>query len=142
MKRSGIHYGQRNKQSGQNDLEDQISLKQYLVSELGFKVKRDWWICFRDDYIHSISETILESYLDSNPGLIIRHPDLMFYYRDRLTIVEIDGKAHDHYVTKTVDRNKLYRDHDIQLIVLNKSELKLQNKTLLEGLQDGLKRLS
>jgi len=67
---------------------------------------------------------------------IIKNPDIMLWYKTcGLVIIEIDGAVHDRKVAKTVERNRLYRDANIKLIVVNLADLK-ETKTTVEDYLD------
>jgi very-short-patch-repair endonuclease len=60
---------------------------------------------------------------------------MLWYKTCGLVIIEIDGAVHDRKVAKTVERNRLYRDANIKLIVVNLADLK-ETKTTVEDYLD------
>ena len=140
MKKSGIRFGQRFKQTGQNDLDDLIIICQYLT-RVGFVPKREHYMTFENGGLDMVGESIGMEYINTHPNIKIRHPDILFNTDGGYIVIEVDGKAHDHYVTNTNERNELYKKANIELIVLNKQELKLQGLSLIDGVRRGLTRI-
>ena len=72
---------------------------------------------------------------------IIKNPDLLIWYKTcGLVIIEVDGAVHDRKVAKTMERNRLYREANIKLIVINLADLKETNTTIEEYLDKELSR--
>ena len=73
-----------------------------------------------------------------------RHPDLtLFVNKKFLCCVEIDGRVHDVKIDDTDKRNKEYADAGVDLLVVNKAEVKLNNTNIFEFIEAELsKRLN
>ena len=73
-----------------------------------------------------------------------RNPDLMLFVNKKfLCCIEIDGSVHDVMVDKTDRRNDDYKTAGIDLVVINKEELKLENLNIFEKLEQEIsKRLN
>ena len=134
-KQSGINYGQRNKQRGQSDIETLVAVKRYLFKRYKIRwIKIEWYLLFDKDVERLIRWTDSVSKEEANE-YIVKNPDIMFWYKTSgLVIIEVDGAVHDRKVAKTVERNRLYRDAHIKLIVINLADIK-ERRISIEDLQ-------
>ena len=140
-KQSGISYGQRNKQRGQSDAETLVAVKRYLFKRYKIRwIKIEWYLLFDKEkerlykWSDSVSKEEVKEY-------IIKNPDIMIWYKTcGLVIIEIDGAVHDRKVAKTVERNRLYRDANLKLIVINLADIKEKNLSLEDSLDIELQR--
>ena len=126
-KQSGIRYGQK-KQTGQTDTEQLIKIANYLFTEYKISVKREWYIIFdiETDEILKIKDHVEREDLRDN-GLDIayaKNPDLLWFDKYGMWIIEIDGAVHDRKVKKTLERNALFIKNHVKLIVVNIADLK------------------
>ena len=126
-KQSGIIYGQK-KQTGQTDTEQLIKIANYLFTEYKISVKREWYIIFdiETDEILKIKDHVEREDLRDN-GLDIayaKNPDLLWFDKYGMWIIEIDGAVHDRKVKKTLERNALFIKNHVKLIVVNIADLK------------------
>ena len=134
-KQSGIAFGQRTKQKGQSDLEQLVSLKQFLKQRFHMDFKREWYVGFDREYgnLYRISESVGKQELEKFRW---KNPDLLCIDRQYgVIIVELDGAIHDRKVQKTIERNELFRGAGIKLIVLNIADIKESRKTIIEQLE-------
>lgn len=140
-KQSGISWGQRNKQRGQSDIETLVGIKRYLFKRYKIRwIKIEWYLLFdkEQEKLHKWSESITK---EEAKDYIVKNPDIMFWYKTcGLVIIEVDGAVHDRKVSKTVARNKLYRDAHIKLIVVNLADLKELDMTIENYLDKELTR--
>ena len=140
-KQSGISWGQRNKQRGQSDAETLVGIKRYLFKRYKIRwIKIEWYLLFHKEkeklykWADSVSKEEVKEY-------IIKNPDLLIWYKTcGLVIIEVDGAVHDRKVAKTMERNRLYREANIKLIVINLADLKETNTTIEEYLDKELSR--
>ena len=127
-KLSGIHFGQRVKQSGQSDIDILIRLNQFLWDKFGMAFKREWYMLFeRDGSLNSIRKevTLFEAQLHK-----IRNPDLIYKGKNgKILIIEVDGNAHKHHVSRTLDRNHDYILAGIDYIIVDLPDLKFLKMT-------------
>lgn len=134
-KLSGIAYGQRTKQKGQSDLTQLITLRRFLKNRFHMDFKREWYVGFDKEYgfICRISEQVSKKELERFRW---KNPDLLCIHRKHgLVIVELDGAIHDRKVAKTQERNELFRNGGIKLIVLNISDIKEVGDTIINRLE-------
>ena len=134
-KQSGIAFGQRTKQKGQSDLEQLISLKQFLKQRFHMDFKREWYVGFDREYgnLCRISESVGKKELERFRW---KNPDLLCIDKQYgIIIVELDGAIHDRKVQKTIERNELFRGAGIKLVVLNIADIKESGKTIIEKLE-------
>ena len=134
-KQSGIAFGQRTKQKGQSDLDQLISLKRFLKDRFHMDFKREWYVGFgKDDgNLYRISEQVGRKEVERFKW---KNPDLLCVDRNYgIIIVELDGAVHDRKVKATQDRNKLFRNAGIKLIVLNVADIKELGETIEERLE-------
>jgi hypothetical protein len=140
-KQSGIAFGQRTKQKGQSDLEQLVSLKQFLKQRFHMDFKREWYVGFDREYgnLYRISESVGKQELEKFRW---KNPDLLCIDRQYgVIIVELDGAIHDRKVQKTIERNELFRGAGIKLIVLNIADIKESRKTIIEQLEIEMSKL-
>ena len=134
-KQSGIAFGQRTKQKGQSDLDQLISLKQFLRQRFHMDFKREWYVGFDREYgnLYRISESVGRQELERFRW---KNPDLLCVDKQHgVIIVELDGAIHDRKVQKTIQRNELFRGAGIKLIVLNIADIKECQETIIGKLE-------
>ena len=140
-KQSGINYGQRNKQRGQSDAETLVAVKRYLFKRYKIRwIKIEWYLLFdkEKERFHKWCEGVTKV---EAKEFIVKNPDIIMWYKTcGLIVIEVDGAVHDRKVAKTVERNRLYRDAHLKLIVINLADLKEYNKTIEEYLDQELER--
>ena len=135
VKQSGIAFGQRTKQKGQSDLDQLISLKQFLRQRFHMDFKREWYVGFDREYgnLYRISESVGRQELERFRW---KNPDLLCVDKQHgVIIVELDGAIHDRKVQKTIQRNELFRGAGIKLIVLNIADIKECQETIIGKLE-------
>ena len=139
-KQGGIAYGQKNLQRGANDTSILISLKTFLRQEFLLEFKREWYYGFHDEgYLCRISKDVG---VKESRRFRWKNPDLHCIDRDFGTIIiELDGAVHDVKVEKTNERNKLFMDAGIKLIVLNIADIRYHEQTILERCDFELMRI-
>ena len=124
-KQSGINYGQKNKQRGQSDIETLVAVKRYLFKRYKIRwIQIEWYLLFdkEKEKLHKWTDSVTK---EEAKLYIVKNPDIMMWYKTcGLVIIEIDGAVHDRKVAKTVERNRLYREAGIKLIVVNLADLK------------------
>lgn len=94
---------------------------------------REWYVGF------GIEDGLLYRVLEAVPEKIFakfrwKNPDLIYIGKYGIIIIEVDGSVHDRKVQKTLDRNELYINAGIKLIVLNLANIKEINKTIFQVL--------
>ncbi len=140
-KQSGISYGQKNKQRGQSDIETLVAVKRYLFKRYKIRwIKIEWYLLFdkEKEKMHRWTESVTKEEVKE---YIVKNPDLIFWYKTcGLVIIEIDGAVHDRKVAKTVERNRLYRDANIKLIVVNLADIKERKMSIEDYLDRELER--
>ena len=140
-KQSGINYGQRHKQRGQSDAETLVAVKRYLFKRYKIRwIKIEWYLLFDKTYekLYKWAESVTKEEVQE---YIIKNPDIILWYKTcGLIIIEVDGAVHDRKVAKTVERNRLYREADIKLIVINLADLKEYDKTIEQYLDQELQK--
>lgn len=115
MTQSGIRYGQRTKQTRENDLDDKIKLCNHIRSKLRVQPHRDWYIVFNaDGKVTQVTNTIIVN----TPGQI-KNPDIVFLSNHGIIVVELDGEVHRYHGERTRKRNELYTKAGIKWIALN-----------------------
>ena len=137
-KQSGIAFGQRTKQKGQSDLEQLISLKQFLKQRFHMDFKREWYVGFDKEYgnLCRISEQVGRKELERFRW---KNPDLLCVDKEYgIIIVELDGSIHDRKVQKTIERNELFRGAGIKLVVLNIADIKESGETIINSLETNM----
>lgn len=126
-KQSGIRYGQK-KQEGQSDTKQLIDIQNYVRKKYKVNVKREWYIIFNieTEKIISIKDHVNKEDLwqDRKAIAIAKNPDLLWMDKYGIWIIEVDGAIHDRKVTKTNERNELFINNYIKLIVVNLADLK------------------
>lgn len=114
--KSWIAYGQK-KQNGQSDLEQLIDMASYLRKKYKATVKREPFLLFsREGRLIAILESVKRS--DTDKSIIIKHPDLLWINKYGMWIIEIDGGAHLGHLSRDEERNSLYTQNNIKLIVV------------------------
>ena len=140
-KQSGINYGQRHKQRGQSDAETLVAVKRYLFKRYKIRwIKIEWYLLFDKTYekLYKWAESVTKEEVQE---YIIKNPDIILWYKTcGLIIIEVDGAVHDRKVAKTVERNRLYREAGIKLIVINLADLKEYDKTIEQYLDQELQK--
>lgn len=116
MSLSGIRYGQRNLQKGENDIQAKIRLCNHIRRTYNNIPFRDRYLVFNEGRLQRISETI-EKGIDRSKT--IRNPDIIVFCQVGLVIVELDGDVHRVHGVDTAERNSLYKGAGIKYIVLN-----------------------
>ena len=138
VKQSGIAFGQRTKQKGQSDLDQLISLKQFLRQRFHMDFKREWYVGFDREYgnLYRISESVGRQELERFRW---KNPDLLCVDKQHgVIIVELDGAIHDRKVQKTLERNELFRGAGIKLVVLNIADIKEVGETIIGRLESDM----
>lgn len=134
-KQSGIAFGQRTKQKGASDLDQLVSLRRFLSDRFHMDFKREWYIGFgkEDGLLYRIDKQVGRNEVSR---FTWRNPDLLCVSRSHgIIIVELDGAIHDRKVEKTKERNRLFRNAGIKLIVLNIADIRELGKTIKEELE-------
>jgi len=120
-KQSGIAYGQK-KQYGQSDTAQLIAIASYLRKKYKTKVKREAYLIFNiNNKLIKIKEYVTKADLNDCTA---KNPDLLWIDKYGMWIVEVDGAVHDRKVEKTNQRNELFRNNNIKLIVVNLADCK------------------
>jgi len=120
-KQSGISYGQK-KQYGQSDTAQLIAIASYLRKKYKTKVKREAYLIFNiNNKLIKIKEYVTKADLNDCTA---KNPDLLWIDKYGMWIVEVDGAVHDRKVEKTNQRNELFRNNNIKLIVVNLADCK------------------
>jgi len=130
-KKSGVAFGQRTKQSRQNDTDDLIELVRLIRDKYNMEFKREWYFGFHDEgYLCRITKDVG---VKESRRFRWKNPDLHCIDRDfGIIIIELDGAVHDVKVEKTNERNKLFKDAGIKLIVLNIADIRYHEQTIWE----------
>jgi len=137
-KQSGIAYGQK-KQYGQSDTAQLIAIASYLRKKYKTKVKREAYLIFNiNNKLIKIKEYVSKADLND---CTVKNPDLLWIDKYGMWIVEVDGAVHDRKVEKTNQRNELFRSNNINLIVVNLSELKELELDIYEYIDSEILRL-
>ena len=118
---SGIRYGQK-KQLGQSDTEQLVAIKRHLKEKHKIKASREPYLIFKNDRLMSIQDHVKTSQMDKS--IEIKNPDLIWFDKYGMWIIEVDGAVHDRKVEKTIKRNELFINNHIKLIVVNLADLK------------------
>ncbi len=109
--------------SYKNDDEDLVELGDFLRDVMPYKVVREWYVIF---------EKMTGKYLgfqktfNGNLKYIPRNPDLILVDKKTnkiVLVIEIDGSIHEVHFAETEDRNKLYEDAGLPLLVVNTREI-------------------
>lgn len=140
MSKSGVRYGQRTKQQGQSDIHILITLKEYLRAKWGMNFYREWYVGFTQNgnvkkILQSVSQEDAYKYRWRNPDL------LCVDAKHGLIVIEVDGKVHDIYTSKTQRRNEMYNTAGIKLVILNLSDIIYSGKSIFEYLDIELGKL-
>jgi hypothetical protein len=140
-KQSGIGFGQRNKQRGQSDIETLVNVKRYLFRKWKIRwIKIEWYLLFdkEKERIHKWTDVVTK---EEATNYIVKNPDIMLWYKTcGLVIIEVDGAVHDRKVAKTVERNRLYREAGLKLIVVNLADMKERKKSIEDYLDEELSK--
>lgn len=131
-RKCGIAFGQRTKQKGQNDTDDLVELVKLIKDRFHMEFKREWYVGFDKDegYLCRIAREV--GYKESR-RFRWKNPDLLCVDKQfGIIIIELDGAVHDVKVEKTNERNKLFKDAGIKLIVLNIADIKYAEQTIWE----------
>lgn len=115
MTQSGIRYGQRTKQTRENDIDDKIRLCNYIRDRFGLQPRRDWYLLF-DDGGRLVG---IKNNVQKTDKANIRNPDILFLSPLGLIVVELDGEVHRYHGERTRRRNDLYTNAGIKWIALN-----------------------
>ena len=105
-----------------NDTEDLVELGQFLRESLNVRIEREWCV------FYDRNETFLGVGKNMPEGRICRFktPDLMVFNKKNnklICCVELDGSVHDLHLGDTMDRNELYENLGIPLVVITKSTM-------------------
>ena len=137
-KQSGIAYGQK-KQYGQSDTAQLIAIASYLRKKYKTKVKREAYLIFNiDNKLIKIKEYVSKADLND---CSVKNPDLLWIDKYGMWIVEVDGAVHDRKVEKTLERNRLFRNNNIKLIVVNLADCKELELDIYEYIDNEILRL-
>jgi inorganic pyrophosphatase/exopolyphosphatase len=110
-------------------------LKRFLKDRFHMDFKREWYVGFDREYgyVCRISESVNKKDIKRFRW---KNPDLLCIHRKYgLVIVELDGAVHDRKVAKTEERNELFRNGGIKLVVLNISDIKESGQTITQRLE-------
>jgi len=123
-KQSGYDFG-KSKQTGANDTELLIEIRQWLLQTYNIVARREYYIGFSEmGSVDFVRENVDRQTAFKYRGRI-RNPDLYFTHKQYgMFVIEIDGSIHDHKVEKTRQRNNQYVLAGIKLIVVNLRDLK------------------
>ena len=114
------------------DDEELADIANFIRSVFKVKVKIEHFVLFNNDGSY---DRIAAGIYDHNIQKF-RNPDLMIIKDKKLLFcVEIDGSIHDVKVDATDKRNEQYKKAGIDLIVVNKAELKLGNTSKFEYIE-------
>ena len=137
-KQSGIAYGQK-KQYGQSDTAQLIAIASYLRKKYKTKVKREAYLIFNiDNKLIKIKDYVTKADLND---CSVKNPDLLWIDKYGMWIVEVDGAVHDRKVEKTLERNRLFRNNNIKLIVVNLADCKELELDIYEYIDNEILRL-
>ena len=138
-RQSGIGFGQRNKQRGQSDAETLVAVKRYIYKKWKIRwIKIEYFLLFEKDreklykWAERVTKEEAEKYIDKNQDSIL------WYKTCGLVVIEVDGAVHDRKVAKTVERNRLYRDAGMKLIVVNLADIKERKQSVEDYLDQEL----
>ena len=138
-KQGGINFGQRTKQNAQSDIETLVNVKRYIYKKWKIRwIKVEWYLLFdkEKERLHKWTDSVTK---EEAERYIVKNPDIILWYKTcGLVIIEIDGAVHDRKVAKTVERNRLYRDAHMKLIVVNLADLKERKQSVEEYLDQEL----
>ena len=138
-KQGGINFGQRTKQNAQSDIETLVNVKRYIYKKWKIRwIKIEWYLLFdkEKERLHKWTDSVTK---EEAERYIVKNPDIILWYKTcGLVIIEIDGAVHDRKVAKTVERNRLYRDAHMKLIVVNLADLKERKQSVEEYLDQEL----
>lgn len=140
-KLSGIAYGQKKLQKGANDTTILVALKRFIREEFNLEFKREWYVGFDKEYgnVCRISESVGKQELSRFKW---KNPDLMCVSNQfGVIIIELDGAVHDRKISKTIERNVLFRGAGIKLIVLNIADIKEFGETIEGHLAQELNKI-
>ena len=114
--KSWIAYGQK-KQNGQSDLEQLIDMATYIRKKYKVVVKREPFLLFNcEGKLISNLEKVKKSEIDKS--ITIKNPDLVWYDKYGMWVIEIDGNVHLNRLSKDEERNRIYIENHIKLIVV------------------------
>ena len=135
VKLSGIAFGQRTKQRGQSDLQDLVRLKKFARYTFDMNFQREWYVGFDKEYGY-MCRLQQDVTIKDKDRFRWKNPDLVCIDKDfGIIIVELDGAVHDLKVQKTLDRNSLYIEAGIKLVILNIADINYHGQTIEERLQ-------
>ena len=138
-KQGGINFGQRTKQNAQSDIETLVNVKRYIYKKWKIRwIKVEWYLLFdkEKERLHKWTDSVTK---EEAERYIVKNPDIILWYKTcGLVIIEIDGAVHDRKVAKTVERNRLYRDAHMKLIVVNLADIKERKQSVEEYLDQEL----
>ena len=138
-KQGGINFGQRTKQNAQSDIETLVNVKRYIYKKWKIRwIKIEWYFLFdkEKERLHKWTDSVTK---EEAERYIVKNPDIILWYKTcGLVIIEIDGAVHDRKVAKTVERNRLYRDAHMKLIVVNLADIKERKQSVEEYLDQEL----
>lgn len=138
-KQGGINFGQRTKQNAQSDIETLVNVKRYIYKKWKIRwIKIEWYLLFdkEKERLHKWTDSVTK---EEAERYIVKNPDIILWYKTcGLVIIEIDGAVHDRKVAKTVERNRLYRDAHMKLIVVNLADIKERKQSVEEYLDQEL----
>ena len=138
-KQGGSNFGQRTKQNAQSDIETLVNVKRYIYKKWKIRwIKIEWYLLFdkEKERLHKWTDSVTK---EEAERYIVKNPDIILWYKTcGLVIIEIDGAVHDRKVAKTVERNRLYRDAHMKLIVVNLADIKERKQSVEEYLDQEL----
>ena len=122
------------KQTRPNDIDLLIEIKQFLAKKR-IRTHIEWYVLF-DKQTRKVSKVCETVTREEAEYYLVKNPDICWLDKNGLHVIEVDGASHDHYVSKTLLRNQLYRDAGINLVVLNLAEIREKGMTPTEFLEE------
>lgn len=107
--------------SYKNDDNELVELGQFIRDTTNYKVVREWFLVFENGKYIGYQKWIAE-----NPRYVIKNPDLMLLNKktgELKMIIEVDGDVHRVKEMDTEQRNELYKNSGLPLLVINKWQI-------------------
>ena len=127
---------------GETDKDDRGMVIAMLEGEFDIKPCDNWFMLFHNNrVVDHIGYPPKLTRRSCSVFDIVHRPDISWKMNDEYYIVEIDGKIHNIKVSDTLKRNKHYDDADINYIVINKEDCKVEGKDWLIELRKELNKV-
>ena len=70
-----------------------------------------------------------------------KNPDLLWFDKYGMWIIEVDGAVHDRKIKKTQERNELFINNYIKLIVVNLADLKILDLNIFDYIDQRIQEM-